>query len=281
MPLRLSPEQIEQYEREGYVSPVRIMAESDAVGLRVQTEAFEAAQGKPIHGNQKTKCGLLFPWIYDLVTNEALLDAVEDLIGPDILMYQNGAWFKEPDSNAYVSWHQDATYYGMAPLDLVTCWFALTPATAETGCMQVLPGSHKEGMLPVDYTEVTPGNLLASGQRTRFAIDEDEAVTMALRPGEISMHHICLIHSSRPNASHDRRLGFSIAYMAPHVRQTTKLRATAMLMRGTDDYGNYALDEVPPTSPHDAATIERHGRAVKLYRDKAMECGNETAWRLA
>ena len=280
MPLRLSPEQIEQYERDGYASPVRIMAERDAVGLRERTEAFEAAQGKPVHDKQRTKCGLLLPWVYGLVTNKALLDAVEDLIGPDILMYQSGAWFKEPDSDAYVSWHQDATYYGMDPLELVTCWFAMSPATVETGCMQVLPGSHKEGMLPVDYTEVMPGNMLASGQRTRYPIDEDRIVTMELRPGEVSMHHICLIHSSRPNRSGDRRLGFSIAYMAPHVRQTTRLRASAMLMRGKDNYGHYTLDEVPPISPHDAATIERHERAVTLYRNKAMECGNETAWRL-
>ena len=280
MPLRLSPEQIDQYERDGYASPVRIMAERDAVGLREQTEAFEAAQGEPIHDKQKTKCGLLLPWVYGLVTNEALLDAVEDLIGPDILMYQNAAWFKEPDSDTYVSWHQDATYYGMDPLELVTCWFAMSPATVETGCMQVLPGSHKEGMLPVDYTEVTEGNMLASGQRTRHAIDEDRVVTMELAPGEVSMHHICLIHSSRPNRSADRRLGFSMAYMAPHVRQTTRLRASAMLMRGKDDYGHYTLDEVPPASPHDAATIARHEQAVTLYRNKAMECGNETAWRL-
>lgn len=94
------------------------------------------------------------------------------------------------------------------------------------------------------------------------------------------MHHVCLVHSSRPNRGRDRRMGFSIAYMAPHVRQTTRLRASAMLMRGQDGYGHYPLDEVPPTAPDDPDTIARHQRAVSLYRDKAMECGNETAWRL-
>ncbi len=280
MPLKLTPDQIDQYERDGYVSPVRVMPEDAAIALRHEIEAFEAAQGEPIGGKQKTKCALLFPSVYEMVSRPALLDAVEDLIGPDVLMYQNGAWFKEPETDTYVSWHQDATYYGMDPLELVTCWVALSPATFETGCMQVLTGSHKGGQLPVEYTEVKPDNLLASGQNTLIAKDQDKIVTMELRPGEMSMHHVCLVHSSRPNCGTDRRMGFSIAYMAPHVRQTTKLRATAMLMRGADDCGHYALDELPPVAPDDPATIERHARAVSLYRDKAIECGNNTAWRL-
>jgi hypothetical protein len=276
----LSQQQIDDYGRDGYVSPVRIMPEQEAVELRRTIEAFEAAQGEPLNGTQRTKCSLLFPWMYDLVTRPELLDAVEDLIGPDILMYQNGAWFKDPETDNYVSWHQDGTYYGMDPLDLVTVWVALSPATFETGCMQVISGSHKDGILPVDYSEVSPTNLLASGQRTLIEIDEDKVATMALQPGEMSMHHVSLVHSSRPNHGDDRRVGFSVAFMPPHVRQTTELRATAMLMRGQDTCGHYALDEMAPVSPDDPATIERHDRAVSLYRDKAIECGNQTAWRL-
>lgn len=280
MPLRLTPEQIEHYARNGFVHPVRVMSEADAFALRERIEAFEAAQGRPLHGTQNTKCGLRFPWVYDLVSRTEVLDAVEDLIGPNILMYQNGAWFKQPESNAYVSWHQDATYYGMDPLDLVTCWVALSPATLETGCMQVMPGSHKFGQLPVDYSEVSPDNLLSSGQNSRYPIDESKTVAMELRPGEMSMHHVSLVHSSRPNRGNERRMGFSIAYMAPHVRQTTDRRASAMLMRGEDRFGHYPLDEVPPVAADDPATIERHARAVTLYREKAKEAGNQTVWRL-
>jgi hypothetical protein len=280
MPKQLSQEQVEQYRRDGYVSPVRVMPEEAAVAIRRRMEAYEAIQGKPLHGLQTSKCALLFPWIYDIVSRDSVLDAVEDLIGPDILMYQNGAWFKNPDSDAYVSWHQDASYYGMDPLDLVTCWIALSPATLETGCMQVLAGSHKQGQLPIEYTEVTPDNLLASGQNTVIDRDAYAVALMELRPGEMSMHHVCLVHSSRPNYGTDRRMGFSIAYMGPHVRQTTELKATAMLMRGKDEHGYYSLDEVPPVSENDPATIERHARAVTLYRNKAKQAGNQTAWRL-
>jgi non-haem Fe2+, alpha-ketoglutarate-dependent halogenase len=279
MPLRLTSRQIEQYQREGFVHPIRVMAEDEAVALRRHIEAFESAQGRPLHGTQITKCALRFPPVYDLARSAEVLDAVEDLIGPDILMYQNGAWFKEPDSGAYVSWHQDSTYYGMDPLDLVTCWVALSPTTLETGCMQVMPGSHKSGQLPVDYSQVNPDNLLSSGQNTRYPTDEARSVAMELWPGEMSMHHVCVVHSSRPNRGVDRRCGFSIAYMGPHVRQTTRQRASAMLMRGTDRFGHYPLDERPPLAASDPATIERHEHAVALYRAKAKECGNRTVWR--
>ena len=215
-----------------------------------------------------------------LFTSDAVLDVVEDLIGPNILHYQCGVWIKEPEAGSYVSWHQDCTYYGMDPLELVSAWVALSPATEETGCMQVAPGSHKFGELPVDFSELSDDNLLTSGMRAQYEIDESEVVLMELQPGEMSLHHVSLVHSSRPNCGDDRRVGFSVAFMPPHVRQTTERRATAMLMRGKDDCGHYLLDEVAPVSPDDPGTIERHDRAVSLYREKSIECGNQTVWRL-
>lgn len=279
MPKRLSDLQVAQYHRDGFVSPVRIMSEKDAVAIRGKIEAFEAVQGRPIHGTQKTKCSLLFPFMYDLFASSAVLDAVEDLIGPNILQYQCGVWIKEPEAGSYVSWHQDSTYYGMDPLDLVSAWVAFSPATAETGCMQVVPGSHKLGQLPVDYSEVSDDNLLASGQRTHFEIDEAKVVLMELQPGEMSLHHVALVHSSRPNKGKDRRIGVAGGYVPPHVRQTTDLRASAMLLRGEDTFGHYPLDESKPVSVDDPDTIRCHDRAVQLYRDKSVECGNQTAWR--
>jgi len=279
MPKLLTDDQVEQYRRDGYVSPVRIMSEDDAARYRRELEDFEAAQGGPLHGTQRTKACLLFPFVYEMVTKPALLDAVEDLYGPDILVYQSAAWIKEPETGNFVSWHQDITYFGMDPTDCLSAWIALTPATAETGCMQVIPGSHHRGMLPVDYTDVSPDNLLASGQRVRYEIDESAAVPMELRPGEMSLHHSCLIHSSRPNHGTERRIGFTACCLPTYVRQTTELKASAMLLRGEDRYGHYPLDERPPLAPDDPATVARHARGVELYRGKATECGNSTAWR--
>lgn len=279
MPKRLTEPQVEQYRRDGFVSPVRIMSEDAAIALREKLEEFERAQGAPIHGTQKTKCSLLFPWAYDLFTSDAVLDVVEDLIGPNILQYQCGVWIKELESGSYVSWHQDSTYYGMDPLELVSGWVALSPATAETGCMQVLPGSHKAGQLGIDYTEVSEHNLLASGQSTRYPVDETKIVLMELQPGEMSLHHAALVHSSRPNHGNDRRIGIAGGYLPPHVRQTTDLKASAMLVRGEDKFGNYPPGEQPPVATNDPATIACHDKAVQLYRDKSVECGNQTAWR--
>ncbi len=280
MPKRLTDEQVEKYKQDGFVSPARVISEHAAVALRHKIEAFEAAQGKPIHGTQRTKCSLLFPWVYDLFTSAAVLDAVEDLIGPNILHYQCAVWTKEPASGSYVSCHQDCTYDGMDPLELVSAWVALSPATAETGCMQAAPGSHKFGELPVNNSELSDDNLLSSGMRAVYEIDESKLVSMELQPGEMSLHHIGLVHSSRPNHGTDRRIGLSGGYVPPHVRQTTDLLASAMLVRGEDRYGHFPLDEKPPISPDDPATIACHDRAVTLYRNKSAECGNRTAWRL-
>ncbi len=272
--------QIRQYHDEGYLAPIRVMSEENALALRKEIEAFEASQNKPIHGTQKTKAFLRFPWAYDVVVKENILDVVEDLIGSNILCYQHGVWFKEPETGSYVSWHQDATYYGMDPWELLSAWVALTPADDKSGCIQVIPGSHKGGAYPVEYNERSPENLLASGQNTLFDFNKDDAVSMPLRPGEMSIHHVCLVHSSKPNLSNNRRMGLSAGYLPTHVKQTTTLKATAMLVRGRDDYGNYLPNELPPIAHDDPETIKRQERAVELYREKSIECGNQTAWRL-
>ena len=279
MPKKLTTAQVAQYRRDGYVAPITIMTPEEAGTFRAALEAFERAQGRPLHGPQKTKCCLLFPWMHRLATWPALLDAVEDLIGPNILVFQNGAWLKEPEDHSFVSWHQDSTYFGLEPPELVTAWVALTPSTRANGCVRVLPGTHRLGQLPVEYTEVKPTNLLTSGQRVRYAADESGAVDLELQPGQMSLHHVHLIHSSGANDSAERRVGFSVACMPPEMRQTGECRSTALLVRGEDRCGNFALEQ-PPESDADPATVARHARAVALYRANVREKGNQTITRL-
>ncbi|NKB22474.1 MAG: phytanoyl-CoA dioxygenase [Alphaproteobacteria bacterium] len=280
MPKMLSEEQVQQYKRDGYVSPLRVMSESDAAEILKEIKAFEQKQGKSIFGIQRTKACLLFPFIYEMVTRKTILDAIEDLIGPDILVYQNAAWLKEADGKGFVSWHQDSTYFGMDPWDLVSAWVALSPAGIREGCMEVLPGTQELGMLPFDYSAMDKANMLASGQQAIYNVDESKAVAMPLRPGEMSLHHVNLLHCSRPNNGAERRVGFSIACCPPSVRQTTEVKTSAMLLRGEDQFGHYEFDEKPPISSDDSATIAAHAKAVELYRLKVVECGNENARRL-
>ncbi len=280
MPKFLTQKQVKDFHREGFISSVRVMSKKEASEILEKLEAFEASQGKPVSGIQRTKACLLFPWIYDLVTRKTVLDVIEDLIGPNILLYQNGAWLKEADGKGFVSWHQDSTYFGMDPWELVTAWVALSPAGTREGCMEVVPGSQTLGMLPYDFSAVSPFNMLASGQRVNYEIDESKVIPMALRPGEMSLHHVNTLHRSKPNYGEKRRVGFSLACCAPRVKQTTKAKSSATLLRGEDTHGNFILNEKPPVAPDDKSTIAAHARAVKLYRAKSIECGNETSWRL-
>jgi chlorinating enzyme len=198
MPRCLTEEQTTQYRRDGYVFPIRVMDEERAESYRRQLEGFEAEQGAPVSGALRNKSHLLFLWVDEVMRHEAILDTVQDLIGEDILCWNTLFWIKEPQTDAYVSWHQDLNYWGLETDDLITVWLALSPATPESGCMSVLPGSHKGEFMPHDdmYRD---NNMLTRGQEITVEVEESKTVAMALRPGEVSMHNGRLAHSSPPN----------------------------------------------------------------------------------
>ena len=258
MPKSLSAAQVEAYRRDGYVFPVRVMPESDARGLRDALQAHEDHWGGPLHGKWRVKTHLLFTWADRIVHHPAILDAVEDLVGPNILCWTTNFFIKEPKSPGFVSWHQDATYWGLEPDDVVTAWVALSASNHESGCMKVVAGTHLQTFAHVDtYHE---DNLLTRGQEIAVEVDESKAVSMMLEPGEMSLHHIRLVHGSAPNASDDRRIGLAIRYLPTHVRQT-KRRDSAMLCRGVDAYGNFD-PEPRPQQDMDHAAIAAHTDAV-------------------
>ena len=130
--------------------------------------------------------------------NPRILDAVEGVIGPNILVWGANFFLKEPRSDAYVSWHQDATYWGLEPADIVTAWVALTPSTVESGCMRVVPGTHSDGILAHRETWADD-NLLSRGQEIAVDVDLDKVVDVVLKPGEMSLHHVKIAHNSEPN----------------------------------------------------------------------------------
>ena len=218
MPKRLSENAIAQYRREGYYFPVQVLDDDQVLANRTLLEDFETAQSKPIGGAQRSKCHLLFKWVDDLMRNSNILNAVEDLIGPDLLCWTTLFWIKEPKSETFVSWHQDLRYWGLDTNDLVTVWLALSPATLESGCMRVLPGSHQGDLMPY-RDEYKEDNLLTRGQEIAVEVDEAKAVSMPLAPGEISLHNVRLAHASSPNRSHDRRIGLSLHYMPTSTKQ--------------------------------------------------------------
>jgi ectoine hydroxylase-related dioxygenase (phytanoyl-CoA dioxygenase family) len=277
MPKALSAEQVEQYHRDGYVSPVRIVSEDDAAIFRGQMEAAESAGD--LRGMAQTKFYLRFPWVHKMATQPALLDAVEDLIGPNIMLYHNTVWFKDGGDGSYVSFHQDNTYFGHDPCEVLTAWLAITPATIDSGCMQFLPGTQKLGQLELKDPDIHGANMLTSGQTVDFDPNSVDPYPVELRPGECSIHHAFLIHGSLPNNAPDRRMGITFIYHPPHLGQLGSCRTSALLVRGEDPYGKFRHEQAPIEGDMEG-NIARHEEAVTAYRAKVRELGNITVARL-
>lgn len=264
----LSPVAIEQYHRDGYIHPLRVISPDEAAQYRAKLEAFETRNGGPIGGNYRQKTHLLFTWANELVHHPVILDAVEDVFGPDILCWSSGFFNKEAATIDYVSWHQDATYWGLSSSDVLTAWVALTPSNTENGCMRVIPGTHKEQVAHQDT--FADHNLLTRGQEIAVEVDEAQAVDIVLEPGEISLHNVLIFHGSGPNPSADRRIGYAIRYIKPHVKQIVGSRDSATLVRGEYTQGHLEL-EPSPERDLDPAMLAYHKeiteRSAKvLYR---------------
>jgi hypothetical protein len=266
---KLTDAQIEHYRRNGFVYPVDAFGAEQARRYRCAMEDFEAAQGTQLTKGHNFKPHLLFTWVDKIVHSAAVLDAVEDVIGPDIRLFHLSVWPKDAGDPAYVSWHQDATYFGLEPPVQVTAWVALTDASIEAGCMEVIPGSHKLGQLHHAEHDARH-NLLSRGQTVTADFDKSRTEFMPVRAGQFSLHHTHLLHNSRPNLSADRRIGLGISYVPTHVRCTSGTRLTAMLVRGTDRYGHFD-DEPRPRVDFGAAERAAHADAVARFRASNAE----------
>jgi non-heme Fe2+,alpha-ketoglutarate-dependent halogenase len=256
---------IAQYRDRGYYFPLPVLRADEVAECRAMLESFETSQGHPIQGAQRSKSHLLFKWLDDLMRNARILDAVEDLIGPDILCWNSIFWIKEARSASFVSWHQDLKYWGLDCDDLVTAWVALSPATVESGCMRVLPGSHRKELLPHDDV-YDADNMLTRGQEIAVTVDENQAKTMALQPGEMSLHNVRLAHASGPNRSDDRRIGVSFHYMPTRSRQLVGEWDSAALVRGEDRFHHFAATPVPHRDM-DPEAVAFHERATTAVRE--------------
>ena len=248
------------YRHDGYISGVNILTASQAAAHRRAMEDAEARIG-PLH--YKTKVHTILRSPLELATMPAVLDIVERLIGPDILLYNVTYIVKEAGAQSHVSWHQDLTYWGLSHDDQVSMWLALSPASAESGCMRMIPGSHTGGRVDHESTD-DRDNVLLQGQTVR-GVDEANAVMCPLEPGEASFHHGWTLHASMPNESGDRRIGLNVQYLAAHVRQTMHDLDSAILVRGEDRYRNFETD-IPAESDLDPAAMARQVELENRYR---------------
>jgi ectoine hydroxylase-related dioxygenase (phytanoyl-CoA dioxygenase family) len=226
---------------DGFAAPLDVMSPQDAESYRVRVEEFIASV--PDAGRLRTKVHLECPALMELVHRREILDAVSDVLGPDLLCRSSSLFVKDPHDGTFVAWHQDGTYWELDPPHVAIAWLALTPSTATNGAVRVLPGSHRRPPMTHEHTG-RPGNLLTRGQEIVDHIDAAQAVTVELRPGQMSLHDIWLAHSSAPNRSERRRIGYAIRYVAAHVRNTGSRRDSALLVRGVDRHGNFEPEVV-------------------------------------
>ncbi|MBT5192974.1 MAG: phytanoyl-CoA dioxygenase [Rhodospirillaceae bacterium] len=269
----LSAQQVEQFKRDGHVSPLDILDGAEVRDLRQRLEAREALQGGNLEPGQRAKSHLIFKWLDDLIRDPRILDPIEQLIGPDILCWNTIFWIKDVGSESFVGWHQDTRYWGLSSPDVITAWLALSPASMESGCMRVLPGTHVGEVMPHEdlYDEA---NMLTRGQEISEGVDEDVAVHMPLEPGQMSFHNYRLAHASGANRAPDRRIGISMHFMPPDTRQIVGDWDSAALVRGTDSHGNFAPTPVP-AEDFDPEAMAFHARAAKaqsevLYKGAAV-----------
>ena len=277
MPKILTQSQIDQYWRDGCVFPVRVMSEEAATELRARLEAFERETGGPLQGSLRHKSHLLFAWLGDLVRQEKIVDAIEDLYGPDLFCWTTNFFIKEANNPAFVSWHQDSTYWGLDRPDVVTAWIAFTPANKSNGAMNFIPGTHTKDQIPHRDT-FGKNNLLTRGQEVAVEVDEREARTIELRPGEMSLHHVRLVHGSPPNPSNDRRIGLAIRYIPTSVKQVAG-EDSATLVRGVDRFHHFE-HEPRPAKDMDPEFVALHERIAErnaqiLYRGTQVKSYND------
>lgn len=266
MPKHLTHDQIDQYRRAGYVSPITAFSADAARGYRAKLEAGERAHG--LAPDQRRKMHLYLKWVDEIVHHPRVLDAVEDIIGPDILLYHLTLWLKEPRTDAFISWHQDSTYFGLAPAEHITAWIALSHSNVDSGCVQVVPGSHLRGQMRHEQQR-EQSNMFPTGQRIDVATD-DPIELMILAPGEFSLHHTYAFHNSMPNRSDDRRIGLGVSYIPTRCACSARQRLSAMLVRGVDRYRHFD-PEARPAADYDAAALAAHADAMRRWHAARAE----------
>lgn len=270
----LSDQQVRAYEEQGYLCPVRVLDDAKVKYFLDHYNAYIARNQARLDGMKTaaetfavlSETHFAMKWAYELVTQPRVLDAVERILGPNILAWNTNWFSKKPNSKTFVSWHQDGTYWNLVPPTVVTAWIALTPCAPANGCMRVVPGTHKTQFLPQRDT-YNKDNALSRGQEIAVEVDEKKAADLCLQPGEMSLHHIWIVHGSGPNTSNTPRIGLAVRYTKPEVKQESPGKPLAMLVRGRDMVGNF---ELMPAPTSDEPPVEVHTQIVKRIRESIM-----------
>jgi non-heme Fe2+,alpha-ketoglutarate-dependent halogenase len=265
----LTAAQVESYRHNGYLFPFPALSDSERTHCLAGLDRYERWLGAPVPQADikwRTQPHALLPWYADLVRHPRILDVVEDVIGPDILIWTGTFFIKEAHSPTFAAWHQDSTYFGLEPHEQVTAWVALTDASEEAGCMEVLSAHGKPRQMHHAALRLKD-SINRTGQTITEPLDESDATMMQLPAGSFSLHHTLCVHRSAPNRAAHRRVGMGINYIPAHVRPTGSTRMSAMLVRGQDKWGHFDLYD-PPKVEFDTET---HGTVYERYAENYRE----------
>jgi len=239
----LNSNQLKQYEEEGFVSPIDIFSKDKALDIRNEIEYIEKKIPDELEKSGRYNAHLISPLLDEVTHNPKILDAVQSLIGKNILVCGTTLFIKNPNEKGFVSYHQDAKYIGLEPHNWVTAWVAITDSNEINGCMRMWSGSHKDNLKEHDQ-KFNEGNLLTRGQTVRN-VPREKTTPLVLKAGQMSLHHPTVVHGSDLNKSNDRRIGFVIqSYIGTNVKQILG-KNSVQLARGIDEFNYHEKIERP------------------------------------
>ena len=230
----LSSNQLKQYKDEGFVSPINVFSKEKAKEIRDEIELIEKEIPEELEKSGRYNAHLISPLLDEVTHDPKILDAVQSLIGEDILVCGTTLFIKNPNEKGFVSYHQDAKYIGLEPHNWVTAWVAITDSNEHNGCMRMWSGSHKDNLKEHDQ-KFNQGNLLTRGQTVQN-VPKEKITPLVLTAGQMSLHHSTTVHGSDLNKSDDRRIGFVIqSYIGANVKQVLG-KNSVQIARGKDDF---------------------------------------------
>jgi len=260
----LTADQVEQYQRDGFLFPLDVFDSCRVANIiesleQARTAAREQGLEPELAQLLRTNTHYILPFVSEVARAPQLLDRVESILGPNVLLWSAEFFIKAAHTGKIVSWHQDLTYWGLGETnEEMTAWLALSDVNVESGCMQFVAGSHHQRILPHRDT-FDSANLLSRGQELAVDVAPEDAVDVVLKPGQVSFHHGRMFHASGPNRSAHDRIGLVFRFLTPEVKQLVAKRDYAMLVRGIDEGRNW-IHVSPPTRLFDPADLRLHAR---------------------
>lgn len=237
-PKVLSPDQIEQFNREGYIRGIRIYSDVEITGIR---RYFDDLLAKVIAAGGDSysisSAHLKYGKVWDILTNQKITAVIRDLVGENVIGWGSHFFCKMPHDGKQVAWHQDASYWPLSPSKAVTCWLAVDDADVENACMRFVAGSHHHGAMTFRPSDPKEHNVL--NQTIENVEQYGHFVDDILKAGEASFHSDLLLHGSEANLSDRRRCGLTLRYAAAEVRAHLDWNQKGVWVSGGDATGHW------------------------------------------